>query len=136
MIAPGCYDLVDYVGWQSPPPALADHDSHAHNRLLSSAVLNAGERQQVAHAINDKLSKATGPVTLFLPQAGCNEWDRPGAPLHDAEGLAAFCEALSAGCPGNVELRKLDGHINDAMFTDAVLELFDQWIKHGIVQRS
>ena len=36
MIAPGCYDLVDFVGWQEPPARLAGYETHAHNRLLSS----------------------------------------------------------------------------------------------------
>ncbi|MEY8840827.1 Tm-1-like ATP-binding domain-containing protein, partial [Cribrihabitans sp. XS_ASV171] len=51
MVAPGCYDLVDVVGWQPMPAHFADRPVHAHNRLLTSAVLNADERRQVAQAI-------------------------------------------------------------------------------------
>lgn len=133
MIAPGCYDLVDYVGWQDAPPALKGHDGHAHNRLLSSAVLNASERKQVAASICEKLSGAAASTALFLPRGGCNEWDRPGAPLHDADGLTAFCDALETGCPSNVDFHALECHINDAAFCDAVLNVFDGWVRGGIV---
>ncbi len=45
MIAPGCYDLLDVVGWHPVPERFANHPSHAHNRLISSFVLNADERR-------------------------------------------------------------------------------------------
>ena len=136
LVAPGCYDLVDFVGWQGVPPQLAGKETHAHNRLLTSAVLNADERRQVARAICDKLAIATAPVSLILPLQGCNEWDRAGAPLHDAAGLAAFCDEIRACCPDNVKLVELDSHINDAAFADKVLEIFDGWVRDRIVQTA
>ncbi len=134
MIAPGCYDLVDVVGWHDLPERFSDHEVHAHNRLLSSIMLNADERREVARATCAQLASATAPVTLFLPLQGCNEWDRAGAPLHNAEGLAAFIDEIGTHCPANVKLVKLDAHINDAAFCDAVLALFDQWLAQGIVK--
>lgn len=136
MVAPGCYDLVDFVGWQPVPPALEGRPTHAHNRLLTSAVLEAGERRQVARAICDKLADATAPVALLLPLRGCNEWDREGADLHDAEGLAAFCEEVRASVPETVALHELDAHINDAAFCDKVLEIFDGWVADGTVRKG
>ena len=134
LVAPGCYDLVDYVGWQDPPAALAGHEGHAHNRLLTSALLDAGERRQVAGALCDKLSGATGPVAFLLPTQGCNEWDRPGALLHDANALAAFVDEMRRAVPGNVALHELDTHINDAAFCDKALEIFDGWVADGTVR--
>ncbi|MCE8522019.1 Tm-1-like ATP-binding domain-containing protein [Ruegeria pomeroyi] len=136
LVAPGCYDLVDYVGWQAPPPALADRPNHAHNRLLTSAVLEADERRDVARAICGKLAGAKGPVALMLPTGGCNEWDRPGAPLHDADGLAAFCEEIRSTCPANADLVELDAHINDAAFSDRALAIFDDWMARGLVGKG
>jgi uncharacterized protein (UPF0261 family) len=135
LVAPGCYDLGDLVGWQPRPAALADRPAHAHNRLLTSAVLTAAERQRVAAEICGKLAQAAAPVAFFLPKGGCNEWDRPGADLHDAEALAAFCAAVEQGCPQNAALHALDCHINDAEFTGAVLRGFDGWLEDGTVAR-
>ena len=134
LVAPGCYDLVDFVGWQAPPERLKDRPTHAHNRLLTSAMLDADERREVARAICDKLSGAKGPVEFRLPVQGCNEWDRDGADLHDAEGLAAFCAEMQSACPGNVNLRQLDCHINDSEFSAAALEVFDGWVADGVIE--
>ncbi len=135
LVAPGCYDLVDFVGWQAPPERLKDRETHAHNRLLTSAVLDADERREVARVICDKLADAKGPVAFLLPLEGCNEWDREGADLHDAEGLAAFCYEIGAACPANVALHRLEAHINDAEFSDAALAIFDRWVAEGIVKK-
>lgn len=135
LVAPGCYDLVDYIGWQAPPAALADHPGHAHNRLLTSAMLTAGERRRVAQAICEKLATATAPVALILPLQGCNEWDRPGGPLHDGDGLAAFIDEIRHNCPPNVALTGIDAHINDAAFTATALAILDGWIADGTIAR-
>jgi len=136
LVAPGCYDLVDLVGWQPMPAALQGRPFHAHNRLLTSAVLNTDERRTVAGAYCDKLALAQAPVALLLPTGGCNEWDRPGADLHDAEGLAAFCQAIREGCPDNVTLHELDAHINDAAFSARALEIFDAWVADGTIPKG
>lgn len=136
LVAPGCYDLVDIVGWQPVPTALEGRPTHAHNRLLTSAVLTAEERRQVAGVFCEKLSGATAPVALLLPQQGCNEWDRSGGDLHDAEGLAAFCDEVMLRCPDNVDLHRLDCHINDQAFTDRALQVFDAWLADGTVKAA
>jgi len=133
IVAPGCYDLVDFVGWQDPPERLKTREIHAHNRLLSSALLDAGERREVARALCERMAQATGPVVFLMPLQGCNEWDRPGAPLQDADGLAAFIDEMRTACPGTVSLRELDCHINDPEFAEAALEVFDGWVADGTV---
>ncbi len=133
LVAPGCYDLVDFVGWQAPPERLKDRPIHAHNRLLTSAMLDADERREVAQAICDKLGRAKGPVEFLLPTRGCNEWDRAGGELHDADALAVFCEEMQSACPENVTLSRLDCHINDPEFSAAALAVFDRWIEDGVV---
>lgn len=133
MVAPGCYDLLDVVGWHEPPAAFRDQPSHAHNRLISSYLLDGPQRRQVARALCTKLAQAQAPVTVFLPVQGCNEWDRPGGPLSDPAALAEFCDELRAVCPPNVTLVELDAHINDTAFSDAVLAAFDAWVAAGVV---
>ncbi|MEE9315004.1 MAG: Tm-1-like ATP-binding domain-containing protein [Rhizobiaceae bacterium] len=133
IVAPGCYDLVDIVGWQEVPSKWANNESHAHNRLLTSIILNKEQRQEVADAHCTQLAKAKGETILLLPTKGCGEWDREGAELHNPEGLSAFCDQLRKGCPPNITLKELDAHINDQSFADAALEIFDKWCASGIV---
>lgn len=134
LLAPGCYDLIDFVGWKDLPPNFANRDVHAHNRLLSSGVLSTEERRELARVLCDKLAAATGPTTFVLPRKGGNEWDREGAMLHDAEGMAAFCDQMVQSCPPNVTLTDLDCHINDPEFSAAVLSIFDDWVSQGAIR--
>jgi uncharacterized protein (UPF0261 family) len=136
MVSIGCYDLIDFVGWQPLPERFEETPAHAHNRLLTSVVQTLDERREVAREICAKLSKSMGPVTFFLPTQGGNEWDRAGGPLADAAGLAAFCDEIRKQCPANVSLVELDAHINDSAFSETVLAQFDAWVAGGIVQKS
>ena len=133
LVAPGCYDLVDLVGWQPVPDKWLDHPLHAHNRLISSIVLNEKERRQVARAHTDQLGKAKGPVALLLPTHGMGEWDREGADLHDRDGLACFLAEIETAVPANVDLHKIDGHINDPVFAQTALDIFDHWRSTGVI---
>lgn len=133
IVAPGCYDLVDVVGWQPLPDKWADHMHHAHNRLLTSVVLNDDERKAVARAHSEQLAKATGPVAVLLPEHGLGEWDRIGADLHNQAGLDAFLQELEMTLPSNVTTHRVDCHINDVAFADKALEIFDDWRASGLI---
>ncbi len=135
MVSIGCYDLIDFVGWQPLPERFRDTPAHAHNRLLTSVVQTTAERREVAQAICAKLAGARGPVIFYLPLQGGNEWDRAEGPLSNPEGLAAFCDEMRQRCPSNVTLVELDAHINDAAFHDAVMAQFDGWLASGTITR-
>jgi len=134
VVAPGCYDLVDVVGWKPIDEKWENHTKHAHNRLLTSIVLQAAETEQVARAHCEQLATAKGPVTMILPEKGLGEWDREGAELHNAEGLAAFFEEIETSLPENVSVQRIPHHINDAGFAEKALEIFDAWCADGTVK--
>lgn len=131
----GCLDLVDLVGWQPLPALFSDTPAHAHNRLLTTVLQTPEQRREVAREICRKLATAVGPVVFLLPLKGGHCWDLPGGPLHDPDGMAAFCDEFRRACPANVALVELDAHINDAVFGETVLAQFDAWLAAGIVQR-
>lgn len=136
LVAPGCYDLVDIPGWETIPEKWRNHPRHAHNRLITSIVLDQDEVRQNARAHCSALAKARGATALLLPDGGCGEWDRPGAGLHNPDGLDAFLEAFRTNCPANVQVHNLAVHINDTAFVDAALAIFDGWCAEGIVAKG
>jgi uncharacterized protein (UPF0261 family) len=102
--------------------------------LLGSVSMSAGERRATARLVMRKLAQAGGPTAFLLPLRGIQAWDRPGAPLHDPQGLAAFIDEVRR-CPrGAVELVELDCHINDPEFVAAALAIFDRWVAEGRVR--
>jgi len=133
IVSIGCHDLVDLVGWHPVPEQFRDSPFHAHNRILSSVVLDGDQRRAVARAITTRLGRAKGPVTLLVPSEGAHEWDRPGGPLQNKAGLEAFLAELRGACPSNVRLIELGCHINDAAFSDAALAIVDGWIAAGVL---
>jgi uncharacterized protein (UPF0261 family) len=57
----------------------------------------------------------------------------PGEPLHDAEGLQAFVDAMRAAVQPPLRCIELDAHINDDDFCAAALAVFDDWVAQGLV---
>ena len=136
LVAPGCLDLVDFAAWQEIPERYRDRPFHAHNRLIASAAFNADERRETAREMAKRLAQAQGPVEVLLPLRGIEEWDKPGEPAHDPEGLAAFLDEMRKAITPPVVLREIDAHINDQAFADAVIERFDAWVADGTVRKA
>lgn len=133
LVAPGCLDLIDFAGWQEIPEQYKDRPFHAHNRLIKSSALNNSERRETAREIGKRLSKSDAPAHVILTTQGIEEWDKPGEPAHDPDGLSAFIDEMQSAITPPVTLTLIDAHINDQAFADKVLELFDQWVADGIV---
>ena len=136
LVAPGCLDLIDFPGWQDVPERFRSRPYHAHNRLIASAALNEEERRQTAKELVARLSQATGPVHLILPKHGIEEWDRKGEPAHDPQGLSAFFDEVASNWTGQFPKTELDCHINDDAFAHGVLEIFDAWVRSGIIRKE
>jgi uncharacterized protein (UPF0261 family) len=136
MVAPGASDILDLAGWQEIPDRFKDRPFHQHNRLIKNVAFNPEEREALARAIADRLAAATGPTRYFLPAQGIEEWDKPGEPAHDPEGLSRFVEASKAAMEGRVETTVLDCHINDDAFCEAVLAQLDAWVVAGVVPKG
>ncbi|SMC71715.1 Tm-1-like ATP-binding domain-containing protein [Rhizobium sp. RU36D] len=131
IVAPGGVDMVDLQAWRDLPAALADRPYHAHNRLLGSVTTDLDGRSKVARVIAEKLARATGPTAFVLPTEGIHEWDKPGEPLHDPEGLATLIAELTEVMPASVAFHRIDTHINAPAFSAKVMEIFDAWVAEG-----
>lgn len=133
IVAPGAVDMVDFPAWQPVPAALQGRAVHVHNRLIASATSAPPLRREIAREIGARLADARGASVLLLPTRGVQQWDRPGEPLHDPEGLEAFLAAMRKAVGGDTRCIEIDAHINDAAFCDAALKVFDGWVAAGVV---
>ena len=131
IVAPGAMDMIDLQTWKPLPRTYEGRPYHAHNRLIASVLMSPEERCMAARALAAKLAKAKGPTALILPLQGIEAWDRPGEPLHDGLGLAAFMKELREQVRPPAEVLAIDAHINDPQFCDTVLAVFDAWVTQG-----
>ena len=81
----------------------------------------------------ERLAAAQAPTCLLLPTGGVEQWDRPGEPLHDPEGLKAFSDEMVHVISPNTVFQPVDTHINDEAFAQAALRVFDGWVAAGLV---
>jgi uncharacterized protein (UPF0261 family) len=131
IVAPGGIDMIDMQTWK---PLRADYQGrpyHAHNRLIASVQMTPAERRAAARQVAAKLARSTGPTAYISPLRGIEAWDRPGESLHDPEGLAAFSDEIRRSVAAPVRFVEIDAHINDTLFTDTVLAIFDEWVREG-----
>ncbi len=136
LVAPGCLDLIDFAGWQEIPERYSDRPFHAHNRLIKSSALNNEERRETAREVGKRVGQSDAPVHVVLTSQGIEEWDRPGGPAHDPDGLAAFLDEMRSAIKEPAKLTEIAAHINDQAFADTVLDIFDAWVADGTVKTS
>lgn len=131
IVAPGAVDCMDHCAWDVPE---GRRDTvYEHNRLISVSLTSPDDRRLIAQTIAAKLNRATGPTHVVLPRVGVDEWDRVGAPLHDAHAQRVLVDTLSEELDPQVSVDHLDAHINDPEFTAAVLAKFDEWLAAGLI---
>jgi uncharacterized protein (UPF0261 family) len=133
IVAPGATDMVDYPGWGACPVQFEGRPLHAHNRLISSVLIDEPMRRTVARTIGERLGQATGRSHLLIPVLGVEQWDRKGEPLHDPAGLSALMDELPRHLAMDTEMSMVEAHINDATFVEAALAVFDAWVLDGTI---
>ena len=87
---------------------------------------NKEENIKAAKIITERLNKAKGPTTFFIPLRGFSSVDSEGKDFYDPDIDEAFISTISNNISSNVKLVKLDNNINDPEFAEQMaLELHD-----------
>ncbi len=128
IVAPSCIDGCDVATWQPLPPRFSGRPVHVHNRLISSVATTQEEKAMVGKVMAEKLNKSVGPTAVVIPLQGLSEWDRPGSALYDPDGRIAFTQAFKGKVKPEIRVIELDAHLNDKIFSDTVLSLFDEMV--------
>ena len=108
---------------------LADRNYYLHDAYRVQARTNAEELRLVAKTMAEKLNKAKGPVKVLIPEKGWSTLSVEGQLLHDPDTDKAFVQELEKNLKPEIEVRKLDTHLNTPEFAMAVVETFDEMMK-------
>ena len=101
--------------------------------MVIGVLASLDEITRAGEVMADKLNRAKGPVTILFPLLGLDQHDRPGGPFYYPEGRARLLDVLKTNINAKIRLVEIDAHINDRVFAEAVVALFDEMRSQGDV---
>ena len=128
VVVPGAMDMVNYFP-DAIPPQFRNRLFHVHNPATTLMRTNAEENRELGEIMGQKLSRARGPVVVYIPLGGFSAIDSPGQPFYSPEANRAFIEALKTNLPSHVQVIEKDMHINDPSFARAVALALLEFLK-------
>jgi len=120
VVSVGALDMVNFGALDTVPDAFRDRNLYRHNPSVTLMRTTPDECAEIARRIATKLADARGPTTLVLPLRGVSTIDAEGQPFHDPAANEALFDGLEAALPPSVGIVKLDAHINDPEFAEAL----------------
>lgn len=122
----GACDMVNWGARHTVPDEFDHRTLHVHNSEVTLMRTTVDENAAIGAFIAEKLNACPGPVRFLLPTGGVSMIDAPGQPFHDPEADEALFVAIEDGVTQTDERRveRVDAHINDDEFGDAVLAAF------------
>jgi uncharacterized protein (UPF0261 family) len=115
VVVPGAMDMVNYFP-DAIPPQFRNRLLHVHNPATTLMRTSEEENRLLAEIMARKLSRAKGPVVVYIPLRGFSAVDAPGQPFFDPAADRAFIEALKNNLPARIPVIEKESHINDPSF--------------------
>jgi uncharacterized protein (UPF0261 family) len=129
VVSVGALDMVNFGPMDTVPAEFSGRNLYVHNPRTTLMRTTAEECAELGTRLGKRLSRATGPTTVFLPLRGVSAIDVAGGPFYDPDADRALFDALRGNLdPGAAELVELDTDINDPAFADAMVERLHQAI--------
>jgi len=94
----------------------------------SAIRLNIEETICLANLLAEKLNRDAANIKVLIPTRGWSEADREGGSLYDPEMNSLFTGRLKEVLDPQIEIRKIDRHINDSAFAEIAATLMDEMI--------
>lgn len=122
----GALDMVNFGAMETVPNKFKDRNLYVHNAQVTLMRTTPDECAEIGAWIANKLNQSAGPVRFFLPLGGVSMIDAPGMPFHDEDADAALFGAIEETFEetDSHKLIKLDNHVNDQQFADAIVAAF------------
>ena len=135
VVSLGALDMVNFGPKETVPPRYADRQLLVHNANITLMRTTPEENAELGRRLAERLNRATGPLTVFVPSDGVSLVSQAGGPFHDPAADTALVEALRAGLDPSVEVVVMDTDLNDPAFAQAMAESFHAHYQQWAVQR-
>ena len=131
VVSVGALDMVNFGPIETVPETFRDRLLYKHNPTVTLMRTTPGECAELGTRLAEKLNRAHGPVTLFIPSRGISLIAVEGQIFHDRKADAALFEAIRNHIGDHIEVREMDTDINDPAFAtamaDALHESYVAW---------
>jgi len=133
VVSIGATDQITFTPPSAVPDAYRDRNCYDHNPSITLVRTDVAESIELGRRLAEKLNRATGPVSLFVPLRGGSSYAITGAVFHDPEADAALVESIRTHLDPTVELVEMDTDINDPVFAEAMAqrlhEHYQTWLE-------
>jgi uncharacterized protein (UPF0261 family) len=114
--------MANFGTYESVPDRFRDRHLFRHNESITLMRTTPDECSAIGREIGERLNRATGPVTVFIPRGGLSMIDVPGQDFHDPEADAALFAALRETLDSGITAIESDADINDPAFAGAMAD--------------
>jgi uncharacterized protein (UPF0261 family) len=129
VVSLGALDIVNFGPFETVPAEFRGRLLYRHNPTVTLMRTTPEECAALGRMIAEKLNRARGPLTVFVPLKGVSLIATEGQVFHDPAADEALFGALRETLDPNVELRELDLDINDPEFARAMADRLDALYK-------
>ena len=131
VISLGALDMVNFGTRTSVPKKFDNRKLYSHNDNVTLMRTTADECEKIAIDICSKLSRATSPVSLFIPLKGVSAIAVKDAPFYDPVADDALFSTIRKNVPRQIDLIELDNAINDPVFSAAMASKLITYVDQG-----
>lgn len=135
VVSLGGADQIAFAPPESMPAKYANRASYVHNPTVTTVRTTVEENTRFGRLVAEKLNRATGPLTVFMPLRGTTQYSAPGQVFHDPEADRALFSTLRANLAPEVEVIEMDTDINDPGFGLAMAKRLDEHYRTWLVSR-
>ena len=127
VIAPGAIDMICLGPLASLPERFRNRLHVAHNDLVTLVRTTPEENHRLGRTVAERLGTPGAATSVLVPMKGVSQLDIEGGAFHDPGSVEAFAEGVASGLPPHspVSLVRMDHHINDREFAEALVAAVD-----------
>lgn len=124
IVTPGATDIRLHGRPEDLPEELRSRATVQHTPTHTHVRASAEEMAGVARYTAERLNAGAGARAVLIPLHGFSMLNQEGKVLYDQEANMAYTEAMEQALSPEVELIKVEAHINARSFADATVDTF------------
>lgn len=122
VVAPGAIDMICLGPLATLPEEFRNRTFQVHNELVTLVRTTPEENHRMGRTVAERLGTPAAKTAVLVPTKGVSGLDVEGGPFHDPEAVEAFVDGVQTRLSPSVSVVKVDHHINDREFAEALVE--------------